>query len=150
MVRLLASGRSPYGEDQMGLCRRRPLALPLPHPLAKFIVFFCNRFVVFQVATRPPLFASFLRVQLALFVAVGMLLAFARATKSLFVFQLLFDGCKFAGALRTHQFCLSTSASVIPQKLRWEVLMALFAALCAVVRGDIVWGEPASCACETH
>ena len=149
MVTLLASGRSPYGEDQMELCRRRPLALPLSHPLAKFIVFFCYRFVVFQVATRPPLFASFLRVQLALFVAVGMLLAFARATKSLFVFQLLFDGCKFAGALRTHQFCLSTSASVIPQKLRWEVLMALFAALCAVVRGDIARGEPASCACVT-
>ena len=28
--------------------------------------------------------------------------------------------------------------------------MALFAALCAVVRGDIARGEPASCACETH
>ena len=86
MVRLLASGRSPYGEDEMELCRRRPLALPLSHPLAKFIVFFCYRFVVFQVATRPPLFASFLRVQLALFVAVGMLLASARATESLFFF----------------------------------------------------------------
>ena len=77
MVTALASGRSPYGEDQMELCRRRPLALPLSHPLAKCIVFFCYRFVVFQVATRPPLFASFLRVQLALFVAVGVLLPFA-------------------------------------------------------------------------
>ena len=146
----MASGRSPHGEDQMELYRLRPLAFALSHPLAKCIVFFCYRLDVFQVATRPPLFVCFLRVQLALFVAVGMLLAFARATESLFVFQLLLDGCKFAGALRAHQFCSSTSAPVIAQNLCWELLMALFAAFCAVVRGDIVRGEPASCACETH
>ena len=86
MVTALESGRSPHGGGQKELLRLRPLALPLSHPLAKFIVFFCYRFVVFQVATRPPLFASFLRVQLALFVAVGMLLASARATESLFSF----------------------------------------------------------------
>ena len=82
----MESGRSPDGGGHKELLRLRPLAFPLSHPLAKFIVFFCNRFVVFQVATRPPLFASFLRVQLAFFVAVGVLLAFARATESLFVF----------------------------------------------------------------
>ena len=64
MVTALASGRSPHGEDQMELFRLRPLALPLSHPLAKIIVFFCYRLVVFQVATRPPLFASFLRYSL--------------------------------------------------------------------------------------
>ena len=150
MVTALESGRSPHGGGQMELLRLHPLALPHSHPLAKFIVFFCYRFVVFQVATRPPLFASFLLVQLAVFVAVAMLLAFARATESFFVFQLLLDGCQFAGALRAHQFCSSTSVPAIAQNLCWELLMALFAAFCAVVRGDIVRGEPASCACETH
>ena len=111
MVTALESGRSPHGEDQMELLRLRPLALPLSHPLAKFIVFFCYRLIVFQVAARPPLFASFLRVQLALLVAVGVLLAFARATESLFVFQVLLDGCQPAGALGAHQLCSSTSVN---------------------------------------
>ena len=146
----LASGRSPHGEDQMELLRLRPLALPLSHPLAKFIVFFCYRLIVLQVAARPPLFASFFGVQLALFVAVGVLLAFARATESLFVFEVLLDGCEPAAALRAHQLCSWTSSLVVGQHNSCELLMALFAALCAVVRGDIVWGEPASCACETH
>ena len=52
----------------------------------KFVVFFCDRLIIFEVAAGPPLFASFLRVQLALFVAVGVLLASARAAESLFFF----------------------------------------------------------------
>mgnify|MGYP003323106308 CR=1 FL=1 len=62
------------------------LSLYRPHPFAKCVVLLCDRLVVFEVAAGPPLFASFLRVQLALFVAVGVLLASARATESLFFF----------------------------------------------------------------
>ena len=62
------------------------LPIPPAHPLAKFVVFFCDRLIISEVAAGPPLFASFLRVQLALFVAVGVLLASARATESLFLF----------------------------------------------------------------
>ena len=62
------------------------LPLPPSHPFAKFAVFFSDRLIIFEVAAGPPLFASFLRVQLAFFVAVGVLLASARATESLFVF----------------------------------------------------------------
>ena len=62
------------------------LPLPPSHPFAKIVVFFCDRLIIFEVAAGPPLFASFLRAQLALFVAVGVLLASARATESVFFF----------------------------------------------------------------
>ena len=57
-----------------------------PHALAKCVVLLCDRLIACEVAAGPPLFASFLPVQLALFVAVGVLLASARATESLFFF----------------------------------------------------------------
>ena len=87
---------------RMELLRICLLPLPPSHPFAKFVVFFCDRLIVFEVAARPPLFASFLWVQLALFVAVGVLLASARATESLFFFSILLDGCEPAAALRAH------------------------------------------------
>ena len=62
------------------------LPLPPSHPFAKIVVFFCDRLIILEAAAGPPLFASFLRVQLALFVAVDVLLASARATESLFFF----------------------------------------------------------------
>ena len=46
-VTALESGRSPHGGGQMELLRLRPLALPHSHPLAKFIVFFRHRLIVF-------------------------------------------------------------------------------------------------------
>ena len=58
------------------------LPLPPSHPFAKIVVFFCDRLIILEVATGPPLFASFLRVQLTRFVAVGVLLASASATES--------------------------------------------------------------------
>ena len=70
----------------MELLRICLLPLPPSHPFAKFVVFFCHSLLVFQITARPPLFPCFLCVQLAFFVAVGVLLASARATESLFVF----------------------------------------------------------------
>ena len=46
-VTALESGRSPHGGGQMELIRLRPLAFPLSDPLAKCIVFFCHRLLVF-------------------------------------------------------------------------------------------------------
>ena len=62
------------------------LPLSLSHPFGKFEVFLCHRLIVLEVAAGPLFFARFCCMQLALFVAVGVLLAFARATESLFVF----------------------------------------------------------------
>ena len=62
------------------------LPLPPSHPFANFVVFFCDRLIILEVAARPPLFANLLLVQLALFVAVDVVLASARATESLFFF----------------------------------------------------------------
>ena len=78
------------------------LPLPPSHPFAKFVVFFCDRLIIFEVAAGPPIFASFLRVQLALSVAVDVVLATARATESLFFLEVLLDGGEPAAALRAH------------------------------------------------
>ena len=78
------------------------LPLPPSHPFAKFVVFFCDRLIILEVAAGPPFFASFLRVRLALFVAVDVLLASARATESLFFLEVLHDGGEPAAALRAH------------------------------------------------
>ena len=84
----------PLHIDIIRSCRewcRRSLWISLlpfspPHALAKCVVLLCDRLIACEVAAGPPLFASLLRVQLALFVAVGVLLASARATESLFFF----------------------------------------------------------------
>ena len=62
----------------------------------------CDSLIASEVAAGPPLSASILRVQLALSVAVGVLLASARATESLFLFEVLLDGCEHLAALRAH------------------------------------------------
>ena len=63
MVR--SGGVWPWERHRSGLRRIPPLAFASSHPLTKCVVFFYDRFIALQVAARPPLFRTFLRVQLA-------------------------------------------------------------------------------------
>ena len=72
----------------------RTCSLPFSpsHPFAKVVVLLSDRFVAFEGAAGPTLFANLLRVKLTLFVAVGVLLAAACAADGVFVFPSRFDG----------------------------------------------------------
>ena len=76
----------------MELLRICLLPLPPSHPFAKIVVFFRDLHVASEVAARPALFANSLRVNLTLFVAVGVLLPAACAPDRVPVFQFRFDG----------------------------------------------------------
>ena len=89
------------------------LPLSLSHPFGKFEVFLCHRLIVLEVAAGPSFFACFCCMQLAFFVAVGVLLAFTRASQSLLVFEFLFDAGEHAAALRAHELCSSTSLVIL-------------------------------------
>ena len=88
------------------------MPLPPSHPFTKSVVFFRDRLVAFEVAARPALFTSCLRVKLTFLVAVGVLLPAACALDRLLVFEFLFDGWLSGVTVSAHELCASIATLV--------------------------------------